>query len=82
MIFCLIQALLYLHTEASSAHSNNIIPNIDEVEMTEIKTEPIESDGEISNIVDTDSIECINESKIHLSYFSYVLNLCFLPTFE
>ena len=50
--------------------------------MTEIKTEPIESDGKISNIVDIDSIECINESKIHLSYFSYVLNLCFLPTFE
>ena len=62
---------MFLYTEVSSVHSNNIIPNTNEVEMMEIKTEPNEtdelySDGENYNMVDINSTECLTQSKIHL----------------
>ena len=68
---------MFLYTEASSVHSNNIIPNTNEVEMMEIKTEPHESgelysdgENEISNMVDNNSIECVTGSKMHLYFIN------------
>ena len=56
--------------------SNNTPLNTNEDEMIEIKTEPnqsdeLYSDGEISNMVDTNSIECFTESRF---LFINVLN--------
>ena len=53
--------------------SNNTPLNTNEDEMIEIKTEPnqadeLYSDGEISNMVDTNSIECFTESR----FFVYI----------
>ena len=52
-----------LRTEASSDPSNSITTNIDEVEMTEIKTEPKEYVGENANVVSNNKMECIIKGK-------------------
>ena len=59
---------LFLHTEASIFHKNNIFSDIDEVEMMKIKTEPIQFDGlnsvsEYANMVDINSDEFVTERK-------------------
>ena len=73
-LFCLFQAHLFLYTEASSIHSNNFIPNMNEAEMMEIKTEfnnsdELNSDSENANIVDNNSIEFVTGSMIIFSFF-------------
>ena len=60
--------MIFLFTESANVHSNKIIPNIDEVEMMEIKTEPIQFDGlysvsEYANMVDINSDEFVTERK-------------------
>ena len=68
---------MFIHIEASRVPTNNIIPNIDETENIEIKTEPYQwdelySDGDISNMVDNNSTECFTESKIYMSFIKNV----------
>ena len=69
---------MFSHTEVSNVNSNNIITNTNEVEMMDIKTEPNEchelySNGENSNMVDNNSIECVTEGKSNYLSKNYVL---------